>query len=268
MREIAHQHTRLRANWTQPDRHAGGSNTVVVATTVLSSASSKIDRHSHTKTSMTGARRWRHRRRRRDASWLHASCVRSYRPKLVLLPPSMTEIREVISCRSMAFPEQRKAYMLRYIMRLSWEKIAEQVVNLRGEHPSWVCVKETVQRLSVSKGCRKYKYSRCGRRPWKMRTQRHRDTEMQRHGHTHTHTGADAHTQTHRDRDAETRRRRDTETRRHRDTHTHTGARALVRAQGDRAETHRPRDTDAHTHTQDRRTETATQGNRQSHTDT
>ena len=80
----------------------------------------------------------------------------------------MTEIREVISCRSMAFPEQRKAYMLRYIMRLSWEKIAEQVVNLRGEHPSWVCVKETVQRLSVSKGCRKYKYSRCGRRPWKM----------------------------------------------------------------------------------------------------
>ena len=80
----------------------------------------------------------------------------------------MTEIREVISCARMAFPEQRKAYMLRYIMRLSWEKIAEQVVNLRGEHPSWVCVKETVQRLSVSKGCRKYKYSRCGRRPWKM----------------------------------------------------------------------------------------------------
>ena len=59
----------------------------------------------------------------------------------------MTEIREVISCRSMAFPEQRKAYMLRYIMRLSWEKIAEQVVNLRGGHPSWVCVKETVQRM-------------------------------------------------------------------------------------------------------------------------
>ena len=80
----------------------------------------------------------------------------------------MTEIREIISCRSMACPEHRKAYMLRYIMRFSWEKVAEQVVNLRGEHPSWVCVKETVQRLSVAKGCRKYKYSRCGRRPWKM----------------------------------------------------------------------------------------------------
>ena len=47
MREIAHQHTRLRANWTQANRHAGGSNTVVVAATELASASSQIDRHSH-----------------------------------------------------------------------------------------------------------------------------------------------------------------------------------------------------------------------------
>ena len=105
MREIAHQHTRLRANWTQANRHAGGSNTVVVAATELASASSQIDRHSHTKTSLIGARRYRQRRRRRDASWLHTSCVRSYRPKLALVPPSMTEITEVISCRSMAFPE-------------------------------------------------------------------------------------------------------------------------------------------------------------------
>ena len=43
MREIAHQHTRLRANWTQANRHAGGSNTVVVAATELASASSQID---------------------------------------------------------------------------------------------------------------------------------------------------------------------------------------------------------------------------------
>ena len=96
MREIAHQHTRLRANWTQANRHAGGSNTVVVAATELASASSQIDRHSHTKTSLIGARRYRQRRRRRDASWLHASCVRSYRPKLALVPPSMTEQRHTV----------------------------------------------------------------------------------------------------------------------------------------------------------------------------
>ena len=44
----------------------------------------------------------------------------------------MTEITERVSCRSMDFANQRKAYMQRHIMKLSWEKIAEKVVNLRG----------------------------------------------------------------------------------------------------------------------------------------
>ena len=116
---------------------------------------------------------------------MNASCVRSHRPKLVLVSPSMTEIREIISCRSMAFPEQRKAYMLRYIMRLSWEKIAEHTQRQR---------------------------------------RRRRDTETRRRTDTgtHTRTGADAYTQTLRDRDAETRRNEDAETQRHEDADTHT----------------------------------------------
>ena len=80
----------------------------------------------------------------------------------------MVVISESVSCKSLDFPNQRKAYMLRHVKKLAWEKIADEVVDLRGEHPSWVCVKDTVQELSVTKGCRKFKYSRCGRKPWKM----------------------------------------------------------------------------------------------------
>lgn len=71
----------------------------------------------------------------------------------------------------MAFPEQRKAYMLRYIMRLSWEKIAEQVVNLREEHPSWVRVKETATQGDRDRGAQTQRHTQT-----QKRTQRYADT--------------------------------------------------------------------------------------------
>ena len=57
----------------------------------------------------------------------------------------MPVITQVVLSRSLDFANQRKAYLLRHVSRLSWEKIAEQVVNVSGEAPSWVCVKETVE---------------------------------------------------------------------------------------------------------------------------
>lgn len=52
----------------------------------------------------------------------------------------------------MDFANQKKAYLLRHVSRLSWEKIAEQVSNVSGEPPSWVCVKETVKGFNVRQG--------------------------------------------------------------------------------------------------------------------
>ena len=82
----------------------------------------------------------------------------------------MTELRERVSCRSLDFPNQRKAYMLRHIKKQSWEVIAAQIFNCRDEHPSRVCVRDAVQRLNVTKGCRHFNYARCGRKPWKLST--------------------------------------------------------------------------------------------------
>ena len=41
-------------------------------------------------------------------------------------------------------------------------------VNLNNEHPSWGCVRDTVQAISLTKGYRQFNYSRCGRKPWKV----------------------------------------------------------------------------------------------------
>ena len=85
-------------------------------------------------------------------------------------PCQMVIITENVSRRSLNFANQRRAYLLRHIKKLSWEKIAEQVVNLENEHPSWVTVRDTVTDFSEAKGCRKFQYSKCGRKPWKLTT--------------------------------------------------------------------------------------------------
>ena len=82
----------------------------------------------------------------------------------------MPVITERVSCRSLNFANQRKAYMLRNVKKQSWENIAAQVVNLDNDNPSWGCVRDTVEGFSISKGCRKFQYSRCGRKPWKLTT--------------------------------------------------------------------------------------------------
>ena len=80
----------------------------------------------------------------------------------------MVLLVECVSKRSLNFANQRKAYVLRQVRGLSYEKIAEQVVNLQNEHPSWVTVRDVCDKFSVKKGCRPYAFKRCGRKPWKM----------------------------------------------------------------------------------------------------
>ena len=80
----------------------------------------------------------------------------------------MTVITESVSSRSMNFQNQRRAYLLRHVHKLSWVNIAARVVNVSGANPSWVCVRDTVQGFSLARGCRAFKYSRCGRKPWKL----------------------------------------------------------------------------------------------------
>ena len=82
----------------------------------------------------------------------------------------MTTLTERVSKRSMSFANQRRAYLLRTVKKESYERIAEQVVNLDGEHPSWGHVHDWCKSLSVSKGCKPYKYYKCGRNPWKLTT--------------------------------------------------------------------------------------------------
>ena len=80
----------------------------------------------------------------------------------------MVQITENISVRSLDFANQRKAYFLRHGKKLSWEDIALQVVNYQKDTPSWVTVRDTVQGFSIAKGCRKFQYAKCGRKPWKL----------------------------------------------------------------------------------------------------
>jgi len=90
-----------------------------------------------------------------------------------LLGPSlrnveMVVISESVSKRSLNFQNQKKAYMLRHVNKLSWVKIAARVRNLSNEAPSWGMVRETVEGLNVAKGHRSFNYGHCGRKPWKL----------------------------------------------------------------------------------------------------
>lgn len=80
---------------------------------------------------------------------------------------NMVVIQEVVSKRSMDFANLRKAYLPRHVKKVNWERIADQVVNVSGYELSWVMARDNVQDMSVAEGRRKFKYSNCGRMPWK-----------------------------------------------------------------------------------------------------
>ena len=65
---------------------------------------------------------------------------------------AMPLLVEQASCRSSDFPNQRQAHMLRKGKKLSWKQIAQRVVNLAGNHPSWPTVRRIVKDLNMRRG--------------------------------------------------------------------------------------------------------------------
>jgi len=78
----------------------------------------------------------------------------------------MPLVSEMVHPRSLDFQNQRKVVILRDTKQLSWESIAEEVVNLEGAKPSpWLC-RQVYNSFNCRKGRRAYRYSNCGRKPW------------------------------------------------------------------------------------------------------
>ena len=80
----------------------------------------------------------------------------------------MVVITESVHPRSLSFANQRKAVILRDKGQ-SFPKIAEQLLNLKGEEPTPRTVANTVKAFSCRwVGRRRFKYHRCGRKAWKL----------------------------------------------------------------------------------------------------
>ena len=79
----------------------------------------------------------------------------------------MVLVRVSLHPRGLGVPAQRKVYALRKHglkgKRMSWEKIAQQVVNLEGEEPGWKVCRDAYNRMCTCKGHADYKYGNCGK---------------------------------------------------------------------------------------------------------
>ena len=64
----------------------------------------------------------------------------------------MTMLQQRVSKRSLDFPNQQKAYLLRKVDHLPWCAIASKVVNLAGEHPVWGTVRNIVEQFDALAG--------------------------------------------------------------------------------------------------------------------
>ena len=80
----------------------------------------------------------------------------------------MTLVVERVHPSGMDFTNQRRAVILRDVQKLPFTEIAKRVVNLKGERPTARTVANTYRKFSVKSGRRPYKYSNCGRKPWKL----------------------------------------------------------------------------------------------------
>ena len=80
----------------------------------------------------------------------------------------MPLITEQVHPLSLDFCNQRKVVARRTIFKESWNTIAGGVRNLKGESPSPKLVARVFNKFSKRGGRRRYKYKKCGRRPWKL----------------------------------------------------------------------------------------------------
>ncbi len=75
---------------------------------------------------------------------------------------------EVVHPKSLDFGNQRRVVLLRDSTGASFSSIATEVKNLQGRHPSGRLVARLYKQFSRKQGRRRYHYSNCGRKPWKL----------------------------------------------------------------------------------------------------
>jgi transposase len=80
----------------------------------------------------------------------------------------MPLISEQVHPLSLDFENQRKVVIRRSHFKEAWSTIAGKVKNLAGDSPSDKLVARVYKTFSKKAGRRRYKYKRCGRRPWKL----------------------------------------------------------------------------------------------------
>lgn len=80
----------------------------------------------------------------------------------------MVQLKENVHPKSLPFAEQRRVVILRD-KGWSWEDIAAEVRNLKGEPTTWGNCRNVYRRLNRKSGLVKYKYGNCGR-PKKLKS--------------------------------------------------------------------------------------------------
>ena len=80
----------------------------------------------------------------------------------------MSLLQERVHPAGLDFKSQRLVVVLRDVHGLPFTEIAKRVTNLRGEAPTPRTVANTYWQFAAPTGRRPYKYSNCGRRPWKL----------------------------------------------------------------------------------------------------
>ena len=93
------------------------------------------------------------------------SLLNSFAPRLCV---DMPVIKEVVRPESLDFKNQKKVMVLRDVEKLSFNEIAERVVNLKGEESTEDTVRRVYNRFSPRLGRVRYHFNRCGRKAWKI----------------------------------------------------------------------------------------------------
>ena len=88
--------------------------------------------------------------------------------EIIVSKAEMPLVSEFVHPKGLSLAAQRKVVFLREIKGLAYQKIAERVRNLQGNRPSKEHVREVCQAFRSPTARKKYKYSKCGRKPWKV----------------------------------------------------------------------------------------------------
>jgi transposase len=80
----------------------------------------------------------------------------------------MALIQGNVHPNSLNFTNQRKCVVLRDVKEMTFVDIAKEVVTIAGRHPTPRTVANTYNSFNKRLGHRKFRYEKCGRKPWKL----------------------------------------------------------------------------------------------------